>query len=348
MNNLNMRRINMIHFFDTLGAAACGAVLLLGAASCAKENTTTSNDTEKTYIESWLKVRNLPVNPTERGIYITEETPGSGTAYNGEMYAYVEYTAKDLEGTITLTTDEKTAQRIGSFSFSTYYGPRIVQISEESATAGLEDLLTGMQTGGTRTAVIPSWLQVYKRYKKNDEYYKHTAKNTSTVMYTLKMLDFTDDIDAWEGRQLDRFAKRNWGIDSTGFGLYYKQLVPPKGTADFPSDTTVYINYTGRLMNGKVFDTTIADTAKFHNIYSSSRTYGPVQINWHQTQADITMGTDNNEPVEGFKWLLHRMGRYEKGIGAFISKYGYTYKGGGSAIPPYTPILFEVELVDEP
>ena len=37
-------------------------------------------------------------------------------------------------------------------------------------------------------------------------------------------------------------------------GFYYKQLQAPSDTTSFPKDTTIYINYTGRLLNGLVFD----------------------------------------------------------------------------------------------
>ena len=141
--------------------------------------------------------------------------------------------------------------------------------------------------------------------------------------------------------------------DSTSYGFYYQQLKEPADTHSFKADTSIYINYTGRLLNGQVFDTTIADTAKVHNIYSSSNTYSPVKITWGESYTDLTMtasgSSSSSSIISGFQKTLWEMRHpYEKGVGMFFSSYGYGSSGSGNTIPSFSPLVFEIEIVDKP
>ena len=324
---------------------AAAALLVCLLSGCAKVDNTSTNDAEKIYIDAWMEVNHPNVTATGNGIYILDDQPGSGKAWNGEPFILVDVTTRSLDGTVSSTTDLGLSRQIGSYQASYYYGPTFKIAAEKSLPEGVEEMLAGMKAGGTRTALIPSWLMTTSRYKSASKYFKKTT-NASTTLYTLTLADFTSDITAWEGDTLDRYAHLHMGVDSTGFGRYYKQLKAPVNTNGFPSDTTVYINYTGRLLNGQVFDTTIKDTAKFYNIYSSSKSYEPVSITWGETSDDLKM--DSNDLKAGFQWILWNMHKYEKGVGAFISQYGYSYTGSGKIIPPYAPLVFEIEMVDDP
>ena len=136
--------------------------------------------------------------------------------------------------------------------------------------------------------------------------------------------------------------------DSTSYGFYYKQIKAPTNTDKFAKDTTVYINYVGKLLNGLVFDTNVERVAKDNGLYSASRTYEPTRINWGENYEDITMGSDKSSIISGFAQTLWQMKDMEKGIGVFISSIGYGYSGSGSSIPAYAPLIFEIELVAKP
>ena len=137
-------------------------------------------------------------------------------------------------------------------------------------------------------------------------------------------------------------------VDSTMFGYYYKQVNPPSDTTTFPKDTTFYINYTGRLLDGKVFDTSIEDTAKVYGLYSAKKTYAPKYVNMKENYKDITMGASSSETgstlVDGFSYCLSKMRTGEKGICIFYSDLGY--KGSGSGmIPAFSPLRFDIEMI---
>lgn len=331
------------------------AWLLLGAAlamGCAKERTVSTNEDNKAYIEAWLKSRYPGVKASGIGIYILDDQPGTGDRFNGQDYIYAEYTVRDMEGNITSTTDRKTAQQVGTYQPSYYYGPAVIGSGSNVLQAGLEELISDMKVGGTRTALIPNWLLTYSRFGSAELYLKKvSAGNSANSIYTLTLKQIIGNEETWELDSLKRYVSAN-APDAVAVkdeeGLYYLQTKAPEDTTSFPKDTTIYINYTGRLLNGQVFDTTIKDTAKVHNIYSSSKTYQPVSIQWAEEPAGITMGTDRSTVIEGFYKTLYQMRSFEKGVGYFVSSKGYASSGSGNSIPAYSPLIFEVEIVEKP
>ena len=272
-------------------------------------------------------------------------------------------------------TDTETAKKLGAYdpdSYSKFFGPQFLSTYEGNIYAGVADMLFDMQVGGHRKAILPSWLLSYKDLEKESDYLKLASSN-ETLIYDVTVKDFTTDIDKWEIDSIARFFNndkvlvdglpankvfvRNEGVtmtvgDSVSTGFYYKQLKAPVDTTSFARDTTIYINYTGRLLNGQVFDTTIEDVAKDNNIYSSSRTYAPVQINWSDAETNnhtgITMGSDESEIISGFSMTLWEMRPMEKGVGIFYSTLGYGASGSSGLIPPYAPLIFEIEIVKKP
>lgn len=324
--------------------------------SCAKEATESKNGDNKLYLDAWLSVHYPNIQPTGLGIYITDDQPGTGDEIGEkDFYYFVRYTATDLDGTIGSTTEEKVAQQVGSYSKGDYYGPTVVLNSSLATQVGVLEMIKGMRVGGTRTAIIPGWLNVTldgdEGYETGDDYFEN--ETGSNAIYTITLTDKTEDIHKWEVDSLERYTARVMGdVDSTFYGYYYQQLKEPTDTTTLPRDTTFYINYTGRLLNGQVFDTTVEDTAKFYGIYSASKTYEPQKVTLSEDHSGITLGgsssSDGNTVIEGFAYCLSKLKSYEKGVCAFYSYLGYGYSGSGSSIPKYAPLSFEIEIVDQP
>ena len=61
---------------------------------------------------------------------------------------------------------------------------------------------------------------------------------------------------------------------------------------------------------------------------------------------DITMG--GSSLIEGFSYALDQMHPHESGTAIFYSTGGYAAKGSGDIIPPYSPLRFDIEIVDKP
>ncbi len=211
--------------------------------------------------------------------------------------------------------------------------------------AGLMQALKGMKVGGTRTVIIPGWFNNLGDYKTEKEFMDNLTG--VDAIYTITLKDLSPNIMKWEVSELEKYVKNNMaGVDSSMYGIYYHTLVQPVDTATIKRDSTIYINYIGRLLDGSVFDTSIADTAKFYGIYSASRSYGAQKIKLAEDYKEIEFGDGN--AVTGFSYALSKLRRFEVARCGFISNYGYGTKGSSPSIPPYAPLVFDLFVVDKP
>lgn len=329
-------------------------VMAVAAAACARTVEPGANEASKRYFDAWMQIHHPDAKPTGLGIYVIEDEPGTGAVVTDDGFVYADYIVTDLEGNITSYTDRNTAKQLGKFDTTAFYGPKVITTMDNTIQAGLADAIVGMKVGGHKKVIIPSWLMTYSVYDTPEEYL-NTSSSYSDAIYDITITDFTEDISKYEIERIGKYLaehKEEYGnmsvADSLQYGFYYKELVPPTDTTSFPTDTSIYINYTGRLLNGLVFDTTDERTAKDHDIYSSSRSYEPVKIKWGEKYSDLKMGSSGSSVVSGFALTLWQMRAFEKGVGIFYSPLGYSYNGSGSSIPSYSPLVFEIEIVAEP
>ncbi|MEM9417308.1 MAG: FKBP-type peptidyl-prolyl cis-trans isomerase [Bacteroidota bacterium] len=129
-------------------------------------------------------------------------------------------------------------------------------------------------------------------------------------------------------------AEHKITAQKTSSGLCYVIDTPGQGTAPKKKDT-VKVNYTGQLLDGKVFDTSVEAVAKQHSIHNPQRPYEPIVF--QLGVGHVIPGWD-----EG-------IGLLQKGSKArlFIpSTLAYGAQGAGGIIPANAVLIFEVELVD--
>lgn len=333
---------------------ALAAVLL---ASCAKNPATSVNDSAKFYFDSWVQVHFPDAPKTELGSIIIEDVEGDGELigdYEQSQYVRMNYTVRSLDGTINTYSSEETAKQLGTYNETYYYGPAVWARTDNTLSSGVDEIITGMKIGGRRSAVIPSWLFTSAKYDTAEEYFANVEGGTNYI-YTVEAVERIDDIEQWEADSINRYMAVSYPEvspkDTVSFGFYYVRTKEPSDTSAFPSDTTIYINYVGRLLNGQVFDTNIADTAKVYGLYSSGGTYTPSRINWpsvDEGSEGITMGTNNSSVISGFSSALWMMRAHEAGTAIFYSTMGYGASGSGNTIPGYSPLRFDIEIVDAP
>lgn len=332
---------------------------------CGKNKESGNNDAAKRFLDAWVLVQKQKHpeylwKQTDMGSWILEETQGVGSPV-GEIadstYILLNYTISQQDGTITTTTYEKIAQQLGTYDETSYYGP--VTMYASGMYAGVEDIVKGMKKGGRCKALIPSWLITYNRFDTADEYLDQKSDDTGTTsIYDIELIDSFEGIMQWSADSLGRYLVKAFPnkfgndpvkavADSSGtFGFYYIMTKSPSDYTEL-KDTTVYINYIGRLLNGRVFDTTIRDTAIRYGL-SRDKTYEPITISYGDSWSDIRMGSSDSKVISGFARTLSQMRAHEKGTGVFIHTLGYSYKGSGSSIPAYAPLRFDIELVDKP
>ena len=337
----------MNRILKTACLLAFGACVL---GSCAKTDTEEANQIEKRYLDAWLAI-NYPGATEKNGIYVIEETPGTGSTWTSDLSVnFVTYTIRGLDGSVSTNTDEAWARQMGNWNPTYYYGKQVLITGEKTSYAGLDILLEGMRAGGTKTAVIPSWMMTLERYGKTEDYMEHETGNNSAI-YTVTLLGQTRNLADYEYEELSRYSAEKWGVTdtlSTAAVFFKSHSKSSILSVEMPADTTVYINYTGRrISDGQVFDTTVADTAKFYGIYNSSKTYEPVSVSLTEDLSNISM-SGSTKLISGFKYGLKAMHPDESASFAFGYSLGYGSSSSGNLIPAYAALRFDVDLVPAP
>lgn len=341
------------------------ALAVLSLCSCGKKVTSTDLEAAQRYFNAWVHVqmqdhKEYLWKETELGSYILEDQEGAGPkleAITDSMYIRVSYTQTLQTGDISGSTYEHISKQLGTYDETYYYGP--VTAYAKGQYAGFEEALLGMRDGGRRKVLIPSWLMTYSRFDTKDGYLSQKTDDIgTTAIYDIELVEHFENIMPWSvdslGRYLAAIFPAKYGSDpvkaqadsSGAYGFYYVSTKAPADDIEL-KDTTVYINYIGRLLNGRVFDTTIRDTAIRYGL-SRDKTYEPVSITLGDHWSDVKMGSSSSSVIQGFARTLCQMGPFEKGSGIFISTLGYSYKGSGYSIPAYAPLRFDVELVENP
>ena len=125
----------------------------------------------------------------------------------------------------------------------------------------------------------------------------------------------------------------------TSSGLKY--VITSKSGGKKPiKGTTLYIHYAGFLEEGQLFDTSIENVAQTYGTFDQNRAnqngYQPIPF-----QAGRKDGM-----IPGFIEGLEKLSLGDKAILFIPSHIAYGAGGAGDVIPPYTDIIFEIELLD--
>ena len=347
-----------------------GALTLMTASACVKEDSSSDAEFQRKYLQLWIDTYHNGVVQNNDGLYILEDKEGDGITINlagtedVSDYVYADVTIRGLDGSISSTTDEKLAKQLGNYDKkkAVYYGPRFYKLGKGNSYAGVDALYSGMKLEGTRTAVIPSWMITTSRYGTQKEYLSNMPSSATHLIYTVTPHGHIDDPLMVELDSIANYVKRNYpqakpvtyktdsAVDNT-FYFYSDLDEVPVDEDDMPAErdsvAKCTVNYTGRLLNGQVFDTTVEKVAKDAGIYDSGKSYSPVSITYSPKWDSISMG-NSSSLINGFKGALFLM-KYQgqKAVAIFDSTHGYGEAGDtrSNKIPGYSPLVFEFELV---
>jgi FKBP-type peptidyl-prolyl cis-trans isomerase FkpA len=131
----------------------------------------------------------------------------------------------------------------------------------------------------------------------------------------------------------DYVTKNNISAKPTASGIYVMVNTPGTGK-QAANGNTVVVNYTGRLLDGKVFDTSLEAAAKQANVYNKDRKYEPFEFKLGE-----------NSVIPGWEEAIRTMKVGGKSTFIIPSAMAYGPQGAGTVIPPYSPLVFEVELI---
>lgn len=136
-------------------------------------------------------------------------------------------------------------------------------------------------------------------------------------------LNWIDDFDEYEKVILQQFLREEkLDVKPTGSGLYHLKLREGTGKRIEKGDT-VTVNYEGRFLNGKFFDSTIRRNQPFQFVYGTE---------W--------------QVVKGLEEAIGMMHEGEKSLFILPSDLAFGTEGSSTGIiPPFTSLIFEVEIL---
>ena len=138
-----------------------------------------------------------------------------------------------------------------------------------------------------------------------------------------------------DGATIDAYlAENNLEAQVHESGLRYSTISAGTGENAVPGNV-VRVNYTGRILNGTLFDSSIEETVKAEGQYNPGRTYEPYQF--QLGAASVIQGWDSGIALvnKGAKAILY-----------VPSSLAYGENAGSGVIGPDEILIFEVELVE--
>jgi FKBP-type peptidyl-prolyl cis-trans isomerase FkpA len=136
-------------------------------------------------------------------------------------------------------------------------------------------------------------------------------------------LTWIEDFGDYEKVVLKQFiSSEKPGISPLPSGIYYVNLRPGKGKKVELGDTLT-INYEGRFLNGKFFDSTVKRHQPFQFVYGTE---------W--------------QVIKGLEEAIGMMREGERSLFILPSELGFGNAGSSTGvIPPFTSLIFEVEIL---
>ena len=227
---------------------------------------------------------------------------------------------------------------------------RIFRVAESSFPGDINEGLLMMHKGDKMHFAIPAdsvAVRVGESRMPND----YRKGGGQTIDYTVALHDILtpedivreqDSIRAMletrkneEGKLLAKYVQEHYttGIEMTMSGRYIVIKKKGYGNLVMPG-RTITADYTGRLLDGKVFDSSIDSVALAEGIHNPKRKYGP--LTYVAGQTPIIQG-----------WAEGLAGQPE-GIELTLlvpSALAYGERGAGQDILPYTPLIFDIKIL---
>lgn len=181
-------------------------------------------------------------------------------------------------------------------------------------------------------------VKIEKVFKKNKGEVDSVFNKRASEFFQKDYKESMDKMKAAEPAKIKAYIEdKDLKVTKSNSGLQY--VIEKPGAEKAVLGDTIVVNYVGSLTTKKdgkykVFDTTLEKVAKENKLSQPGRTYEP---------AKMTIGST----VPGFTEALQLVGKGGKITAVMPSVLGYGEQGIPQAgITPYSPLVFELEIVD--
>lgn len=169
--------------------------------------------------------------------------------------------------------------------------------------------------------------------------------STKVIMWNIKVNDVDTEaafIEKFQAKQRetdrgiieDYLVNNNLEATTTDEGIAVVTL--EAGNGEFPQKgDKVKVDYSVRLLDGTLIDTSDEDLARENDMYYEQREYAPYEF---------TIG--NREVIEGWDLGIPKVDKGGKAKLLIPSQYAYGARNDGGPIPPNSVLVFDIEVVD--
>lgn len=217
-----------------------------------------------------------------------------------------------------------------------FAGRRTIQITKPDFRGAFDECLLLMSNEDCATFIVNSDNFFNKTLNTRKPNFLKNNNEMKIVVYMMEIMDeqkfnkqkqdflsWIDDFGQYESKILREFIdEKEISIRPVKSGLYYLKLKDGNGVKPITGDN-VTIQFEGRFLNGKYFDSTIKRNQPF----------------------DFKIGQEW-QVIEGLEEAIKMMTEGEKAIFVIPSKLAFGSEGSSTGIiPPFTSVIFEIELL---
>ena len=264
----------------------------------------------ETQIQQYISAKKLTTQKATNGVYytITKANPNGRVMTLGDTVR-LHYVISRLDDKPDSKVDSSSVLKNQPFTFYNNGGNTNIFLK----------MLPLMREGEQATFILPSTLAG------DSQRFPNLPANSPVRCDISYMKIYSEEvtIDEYVAKNKINVTEKVELISSlTGYKNYLRYIRVKDGAADVITGKVAKLKYTGRLLNGFVFDSNVSRTDSLN----------------------YTIG-GTNSLVQGFAAGVAKMKLGEKATFIFASGLGYGRTGSGARVPGESTLIFDVEMV---
>ena len=264
----------------------------------------------ETQIQQYISAKKLTTQKATNGVYytITKANPNGRVMTLGDTVR-LHYVISRLDDKPDSKVDSSSVLKNQPFTFYNNGGNTNIFLK----------MLPLMREGEQATFILPSTLAG------DSQRFPNLPANSPVRCDISYMKIYSEEvtIDEYVAKNKINVTEKVELISSlTGYKNYLRYIRVKDGAADVITGKVAKLKYTGRLLNGFVFDSNVSRTDSLN----------------------YTIG-GTNSLVQGFAAGVAKMKLGEKATFIFASGLGYGRTGSGTRVPGESTLIFDVEMV---